>query len=188
MPEMFDSKRLLALTLLVALLGGCQTPPPEPPPTDNEPIVRVVPEEQTTAPLSNREALVQDHRQLVELFRGTPVVFSLLGDGSLRIGVPMKYCFEPGRAVVKPALGMLLNRLATSQKKLTTQVKVTAPADPDGIAPQLAKFRAISVRDYLMARGVGYTRFAPPVSGKGNSVELLLYEPPSVAPTATKRR
>ena len=51
-----------------------------------------------------KATLESEQRRLAELFRGTPVVFEMQRDGSLRIVVPMAFAFDKGRSVVKPPL------------------------------------------------------------------------------------
>ena len=51
-----------------------------------------------------RAALEAEQERLAGLFEGTPVVFAMQPDGSLRVAVPLRYSFDPGRHAVKPPL------------------------------------------------------------------------------------
>src|SRR5690348_812753 len=63
-----------------------------------------------------RPTLSEEQRRLADLFRGTPVVFAMQPDGSMRVSVPLRYSFDPGRFAVKPPLGAVLDRVAKSQR------------------------------------------------------------------------
>ncbi|MBX9716065.1 MAG: hypothetical protein K2X42_05665, partial [Burkholderiaceae bacterium] len=51
--------------------------------------------------LQRKPTLAEERQRLAELFQGTPVVLAIDRDGSLRAEVPLRHCFDPGRAVVK---------------------------------------------------------------------------------------
>ena len=76
-----------ATLLLLALLVGCGTTP-------------------STAPgaPAPKVSLAAEQRRLADLFRGTPVVFQMQSDGSLRVEVPLRYSFDTGGSTVKPGL------------------------------------------------------------------------------------
>ena len=111
---------------------------------------------------------------MAELFRGTPVVFSLMADGSMRVEVPLTYCFDAGGAVVKPPLAAVLDRIARSQRNLPTRLSASAPVDSIGRAPGLGQESSIGTRDCLSARGVGFTRIAAPADGCADVVEIVV--------------
>jgi len=100
-----------------------------------------------------RPTLVQERQRLADLFDGTPVVLAIDRDGSLRAEVPLRFCFEPARAVVKPPLAALLERLAASPATRGGTWLVAAPGDPASKGSTLASERAASVRDYLVGHG-----------------------------------
>ena len=83
-----------ALALLLALLSACSVLQPSPSGPGAAPGA--------AAP---KETLAAEQRRLAELFRGTPVVFAMQADGSLRVTVPLAYSFDKGRFAVKPPLG-----------------------------------------------------------------------------------
>src|SRR4249920_3192953 len=100
--------RSLPAGLLVALvLAGCATapgpaaPPPAPPAPSAPPPPPVV------AP-----QLELEQHWLEELFKGTPVTIGPGSAGELRLEVPMKYSFDPGKPAVKPALGAVIDKVA----------------------------------------------------------------------------
>lgn len=90
---------------------------------------------------------------MAALFDGTPVVLAIDRDGSLRAEVPLRFCFEPARAVVKPPLAALLDRLAASPATRGGNWLVAAPGDPTSKDAVLATQRANSVRNHLVSRG-----------------------------------
>jgi outer membrane protein OmpA-like peptidoglycan-associated protein len=174
----------LAPTVVVVLLAGCAwfpflrpTPPapapaPQPPTTTPQSVV-IVPKAPEVEP---KLSLLAEQRRLADLFRGTPVVFEMTPDGSLRVGVPLRFSFDDGRAAVKPPLAAVLDRVAKSQRGQKTRLRVVAPADSSKVNPQLAKERAASTRDYLVARGVRMSRFAALTPGNGGEVEIIVAE------------
>jgi outer membrane protein OmpA-like peptidoglycan-associated protein len=120
---------------------------------------------------------VAEQQRLSELFRGTPVVFSMQPDGSLRVEVPLSFCFDRGTFVVKPPLAAVLDRLANSQRNEATRLRVTAAPDPGGGGgPTLARERAASTRDYLVARGVIAIRVVIASVAQGEGVEIVITE------------
>ena len=97
-------------------------------------------------------------------------------DGSLRVAVPLRYSFDPGRHAVKPPLAAVLDRVARSQRNEATRFTVSAPADPNGRGLSLATDRASSTRDYLVARGIEPTRFSIAAIPRGDTVEIVVAE------------
>ena len=129
-----------------------------------------------TAP---KQTLASEQRRLAELFQGTPVVVEMQREGSLRIQVPLEFAFDKGRAVVKPPLAKVLDLVARSQRAEPTRFAVSAPTDPQSKALLLATERANSTRDYLVARGLVPTRFTVVALTSGDSVVLVITEPPA---------
>ena len=165
---------LLITALLLAGLAGCaskRAPAPAPSPAS------------TAAPAASgvvpvHPTLVAEQRRLSELFRGTPVVFAMQPDGSLRVEVPLSFCFDQGAFVVKPPLGAVLDRLAKSQRGETSRLRVAVASDSGASAQNLARDRAASTRDYLVARGVHATRVALASAAQGEGVEIVVVETP----------
>ena len=123
-----------------------------------------------------RGNLAAEKQRLTDLFRGTPVVFALAADGSLRSEVPLAYSFDPGRATVKPPLAAVLNRIATAQAREPTKIWIAAPAD-DPAAPvssPLAVERAKSVRAYLISKGLDGARVMTPALKVTALVRVLI--------------
>ena len=157
-----------AIAALVATLAGCGTPTPA---TAPAPAPSTVP-----APAPVRPTLAAEQRRLAELFRGTPVVFAMQPDGSLRVAVPLRYCFDPGGVAVKPALAAVLDRVAKSQRDATTRFRVAAPPDPGAKGPTLARDRATSTRDHLVAHGIAATRLVIAGVAQVEGVEIVVAE------------
>ena len=82
----------------------------------------------------------------------------MLADGTLRVTVPLRYCFDRGAVVVKPPLAAVLDRIAKSQRDEPTRLRVAAAPDPGKGAEALARSRAESTRDYLAVHGIKANR------------------------------
>jgi hypothetical protein len=132
------------LLLVALLIAGCASSPTSVAPT----VLQV-----------RKPTLDQERQRLAELFRGTPVVLATERDGSLRAEVPLRFCFDARRAVVKPPLAALLDRLAASPATEGAAWKVSAPGDADVKGYTLGMERAASTRDYLVGRGAAAPRF-----------------------------
>ena len=178
---------LPALVLLV--LTGCQSMrspaptlpslPPAPPPVE-----RPAPPAPPTGNAATRAAATQarlatEKARLAGLFRGTPVVFDLLPDGSMRVDVPTAFAFDPGKAVVKPPLAAVLDRIATGQQRELTRIVIGAPADTAAQGAALARERAASARDYCVARGLPPDRVVAAVNGASATVRITVSAAPA---------
>jgi len=154
---MHSASRSLPAGLLVALmLAGCATAPgPAAPPAPPPPPV-VAPQ------------LALEQQWLEDLFKGTPVAIGPGSAGELRVEVPLKYSFDPGKPAVKPALGAVLDKVAISlarQKRARLQLAGPSPETIETLRSQMA------------ARGVALHRIdrLPP---RADAVELRLLAPP----------
>ena len=152
----------LALASVLGLLAACASTPGGGGPATGK-----------TGASAPRPTLTEEQRRLADLFRGTPVVFAMQPDGSMRVSVPLRYSFDPGRYAVKPPLGAVLDRVAKSQRAEGTRFAVTAPADPKSKGLMLATERASSTRDYMVARGLDVTRFSIAAAGSGDVVIVV---------------
>jgi outer membrane protein OmpA-like peptidoglycan-associated protein len=123
-----------------------------------------------------RPTLAAEQRRMADLFRDTPVAFTMQPDGSMKVTVPLRYAFDKGRYAVKPPLAAVLDRVARSQRAEATRFLVAAPADPQSRGLMLATERATSARDYLVARGVDATRFSISANGGGDTVVIVVAE------------
>jgi hypothetical protein len=129
-----------------------------------------------------KPTLAQERQRLAALFEGTPVVLAIDRDGSLRAEVPLRYCFEPARAVVRPPLAALLDRLASSPATRGGTWSVAAPGDPTSKGATLATERAASVRDYLVGHGAQPANVvvaSPGSSGGPNTMVRVIVAAPS---------
>lgn len=164
---------LVALLIATAaLLGACGTSP-----------TSTVPAKGASAP---RPTLAQERQRIGDLFQGTPVTLAIDGDGSLRAEVPLKFSFDAGRAVVKPPLGALLDRLVGSPATRGGSWVVAAPGDPKSKGNTLALERAASTRDYLVGRGADRLRFSvSALAGGGDAavIRVTVKVPPAAAAT-----
>lgn len=161
-------RRALVLTLpLFAALAACGTRPAAPP-------VAPLPAPAGPPSAQPRGTLVTEQLRLAELFRGTPVVFSLQQDGSLRATVPRRFSFDAGAAQVKPPLAAVLDRLARSQRLAASRFRIAAPADPEVRSSALARERAASARDHLVAQGIAAPRIQAVAASQSELVEVIV--------------
>lgn len=152
-------RALLTPALLLALLAGCASTPPSTPGTP------------AAAP---KVSLADEQRSLAQLFRDTPVVVALQNDSSLRVDVPLQYSFDSKASIVKPPLAKVLERVARVQRRQATRLRLAAPGDAGSTSTQLARERAASMRDYLVAQGVAATRFDALSAVSGELVQIVV--------------
>ena len=163
-------RRAFPLICAALWLAGCATAPSPSAPSKGT----VVP----------RPTLAQERQRIGDLFQGTPVTLAMDGDSSLRAEVPLKFSFDPGRAVVKPPLAALLDRLAGSPATRGGSWVVAAPGDPKNKGNSLALERAASTRDYLVGRGADPLRFSvSALTGVGEAalIRIVVKAPPSAS-------
>ena len=182
---------LILPTLVLLVLAGCQSlrsPAPSVPSAPSVPAVpapaeRPAPPPPPTGNAATRAAATQarlatEKARLANLFRGTPVVFELLPDGSMRVDVPTAFAFDPGKAVVKPPLAAVLDRIATGQQHELTRIVIGAPADAVAQDPALARERAASARNHCVARGLPADRVVAAVNGSNAAVRITVSAAP----------
>lgn len=159
---------------LMALLAACGSTPPAPPSANAGGAT--APRAASTAPPPT--TLPAEYKRLSALFQGTPVLIELQRDGSLRSQVPLKYAFDPGKAVVKPPLAAVLDRLVPSAKLSNVQVRIAPPAEAKAkAAGSVVRERAASARDYLVGKGVAPTQFAPFAAPLADAIEIVIARP-----------
>ena len=163
-------RTLMISAPLLAVLAACGTRPAPPPPA-SAPVPRVAPPPPPPPP---RPTLASEAARLSELFKGTPVVFAMQSDASLRVTVPRKNSFDPGSIKVRPALAAVLERLARSPAATGARFRVSAPPDVESRNSALARERALSVRDYLIGQGVGVARLQAAGAEQPDQVEIVL--------------
>ncbi len=147
------------LAAAVAALAGCASKPPGSRLPDGStvpiPAGSVAPE------------LVPEQRWLEELFTGTPVAIGAGPEGTLKVEVPLKYAFDPGRKAVKPPLEAVLGKVAASlhrQKRARLLLAAPTPEQTEVLKSQ------------MQARGIAAFRIGslPP---RADAVELRLLQP-----------
>lgn len=123
-------------------------------------------------------ALEAQRNRLADALRGTPVVVEATRAHRLRVEVPVRHAFEPGRAAVKPALGAVLDQLAIGFRPYaaTTDLRIFAPSDE---GDRLWRARGASVREHLLAKGVPASRIAEIARSASADFELLLSDRPA---------
>lgn len=97
-------------------------------------------------------------------------------DGSLRATVPRRFAFDAGATQVKPPLAAVLERLAKGQRESTSRMRVSAPSDPGTRGGNLARDRALSVRDYLTAQGIAEARLNASGATQSMHIEIVVSE------------
>jgi len=166
------SFRCYALFISFALLGlfaGCGTTPSSP----------VPPAPSASAPGSPppKQTLLEEQRRLADLFRGTPVVFSMQPDGAMRIEIPLQFCFDAGQSKVKPPLAAVLDRVSRSQQNEATHIAVIAPIDTGAKNQALGIARAVSIRTYMVAKGVAEARFLAVAVSTNGTLRIVVTNP-----------
>lgn len=172
--------------VLLAGLAGCASkstapaptaPAASPTPGAAAPASPAASAATASTPVPPRASLMAEQKRLSELFKGTPVVFGMQADGGLKVDVPLSFCFDRGSFVVKPPLAAVLDRLARSQRGDTTKLRVVASGDTATSSPNLARDRAASTRDYMVARGVLAARVVLASGTPGEGVEIVISDP-----------
>jgi outer membrane protein OmpA-like peptidoglycan-associated protein len=169
--------RLFLICLFLSALAACGSKPPVKPATPSGPGAPTGPSVPgAPAPEAPRPTLAAEQQRLAALFDGTPVVFAMQPDGSLRVEVPLRFSFDAGSSTVKPPLGAVLDRIATSQRRGQSRLLVVAPGDKRGKGITLGNDRAGSARDYLVGRGIAATRFTLSGVVEPESVRIVVSE------------
>lgn len=194
--------------IVLAGLVGCASPPPRPPATASTmpppPITAPVAPARPGAPAPGigfppapvseapvaasagglfgsglSEALEPQRVRLRDLLKGTPVAVDATPQRQVRIAIPLKNAFDPGRSAVKPALAAVLDQLATGFKPYaaSAELRVAAPDDAKGNG-RLARERGASVRDYLVARGVPISRVVGLSQAEQEGLDVLISDRP----------
>lgn len=163
-------RTLLITAPLLAVLAACGTAP--------RPAPAVAPATPSKPP-APPPTLGAEQRRLTALFEGTPVVFALQRDGGLRVTVPLQFCFDQGRARVKPPLGAVLDRLAKSQLNAASSFRVAAPSDAGAHGLELARERALATRDYLIGQRLAPTRLQVAGVAQTEGIEIVVSDSPA---------
>jgi len=112
---------------------------------------------------------MEDKRKaLAQASQGTGVEVTQTADNRLKLNVPSDVSFDTGRADIKPQMRPVLDEVG---RNLDPNVRVTIvghtdSTGSDAINDPLSRERALSVRDYLSARGVAPSRIS--VAGRGS--------------------
>jgi len=161
---------LVLLLVAVLALGGCASVAPPAPSAPPAPA-----DQRAAVPA----ALTIERRWLQSWFEATPVLIAQRNDGAVTVEVPREFCFEPGRSAVKPALAVVLDKLAESLRRvpLARLPLLAAPGDATGISP-LALQRAIQGQKHLLSRGVPAAHLGPPTATAAAAVQLRMEATP----------
>jgi outer membrane protein OmpA-like peptidoglycan-associated protein len=172
----------LSAGLALATLAGCKTAPSsigQPTPASAAPSAAAqAPLSPAARAAATKANLAVEKVRLSELFRGTPVVFVLQPDASLRVDVPLQFSFDPGKSVPKPPLAAVLDRIANGQRDELTRVVVSAPPDAGGKASALSAERAAHVRDHLVTHGIADARVVLSPTASTAVVRIVVSDAP----------
>lgn len=104
----------------------------------------------------------EKQRALEQATQGTGMEVSRTPDNQIKLNVPADVSFDVGRADIKPELRKVLEQFAQGlQDQPTAHVRIVGHADATGTDEannHLSMQRALSVRDYLVDRGVNAGR------------------------------
>lgn len=172
--------QILLSGMALVLVAGCQTTPSSSAAGASSPTRASAPPSASpaTRAAATKANLAIEKVRLTELFRGTPVVFGLQPDGSLRVDVPLSFSFDPGKAVVKPPLAAVLDRVAGGQRDELTRLLISAPPDSGNKATALSAERAASVRAYLVAHDLAEPRLALSPTASAAAVRIVVTDAP----------
>lgn len=110
-------------------------------------------------------------RALEQATQGTGMEVSRTADNQIKLTVPADVSFDVGSADIKPELRQVLDQFAQGlQSQPSARVRIVGHADASGSDQtnnQLSEQRAMSVRNYLIDRGVGSSRID--TVGRGSS-------------------
>lgn len=164
---------LISVLAWVQALSGCATAPPRPEVPVPTPAAVPRPAVAATSRTAQSEVLAVERQWLASWFEGTPVVVNQAADGSVTVLVPRVHCFDVGQVRIKPALQMVLDKVAESLRRRPGH-RLLVLAAPDDHAPtrSLALQRATQLRRHLQDRGVPIQRLAEPSSRVGDAVLL----------------
>ncbi|MCW7539589.1 OmpA family protein [Aquabacterium sp. A7-Y] len=101
---------------------------------------------------------------------GTGIDVERTNDNQIKVQIPADAGFDTGRSAIKPQLGSVLDKFATSMRENSaTEIRIFGHTDTtgsDATNNRLSVDRAASTRDYLVGRGVPFSRIA--IDGRGS--------------------
>ncbi|HKY01325.1 MAG TPA: OmpA family protein [Burkholderiales bacterium] len=112
----------------------------------------------------------QQKAEMEQATSGTGIDVEKTADNQIRVMIPSDAGFDVNRADIKAQLGTVLTKFAESMRNNpATTIRVIGHTDStgsDSINDPLSRERALSTRDYLVARGVGSNRVS--TDGRGS--------------------
>lgn len=169
----------LGATCAALLVAGCATAPSPssapstPPAAAPAPPAAAAPVQPSRTAVS--EVLAVEQQWLDSFFRGTPVALRQQPDGLLAVDVPREFCFDAGRADIKPPLAAVLDKVAQSLRRRPNVRLVLLNAPDDGsTATRLAQQRGEQVLRHLRERGVGPAQLSAARGSGAAAVQLRL--------------
>ena len=165
----------LLLGVVLAVCGCASVAPPAPVAPPASPAPAAPADQRAAVPA----ALAVERQWLQSWFQGTPVLIVQRTDGTVSVDVPREFCFDPGRSSVKPALAVVLNKVAESLRRLPLArlSLLAAPEDATGTAA-LALQRAVEVHKHLLSHGVPAAHLGKPTAAVAAAVQLRIAAAP----------
>jgi outer membrane protein OmpA-like peptidoglycan-associated protein len=163
-PALWRTAFGLAVVLLMSACASTPSSPSRPSGVFSAPGANAAPADPNAAPRTpapgtpSATALATEQRFLEGWFGGTSVVIAAQPPATLQLDVPLEKSFDAGKADIKPALGVVLEKVAQSLlRQSAARININAPADASGNAA-LAQSRAQRVREALGSKGIAATR------------------------------
>jgi outer membrane protein OmpA-like peptidoglycan-associated protein len=149
--------------------------PADAPPASSPPTPGAAP---AAPPAAAADGLAAERRWLRQWFDGTPVRIEQPAEGQLRVAVPREFCFEGGKARIKPPLAAVLAKLAESlRRQPQAQLALVSTPDDDNRSKALGAERAAQVRRALNERGVPVGRLGGDSAVQGDTLQLHITLP-----------
>jgi outer membrane protein OmpA-like peptidoglycan-associated protein len=119
-------------------------------------------------------------KEMEQATEGTGVAVTQTADNRLKLEIPSDISFAVGKATIEPNFRTVLDSFAASLNKNAaanaTIVGHTDSTGSDAVNEPLSLKRAVSVRDYLVTRGVASTRFV--TDGRGSREPIASNDTP----------
>lgn len=112
----------------------------------------------------------KQRKEMEEAAKGTGIEVSKTPNNELKLEVPSDFSFDTGKAIIKPNMRPVLDKLGqTLNQNTVTQVRIVGHTDStgtDAINEPLSVNRAAAVQSYLIGRNVASNRMN--IEGRGS--------------------
>ena len=102
-------------------------------------------------------------RAMEQATAGTGATVMQTADNQLRVNIPSDFSFDVGSYAIKPVMRPVLDQLAAGLPGQNVDVRIIGHTDSTGtyaINQPLSENRAMSVRNYLIAKGISSSRIS----------------------------